>query len=155
MGRQPVNTGSGASVSFLKKNHTFCHPTGGSDISTPDLDRTKISTLPTPPFPRPSLAIARHGRTNSTNRSGAQSPCRPRIGSWRPLYAGSLKESGDAAPSYKTAAASREIDVKAHQIIARRMLHMPRGIPDEDINTSATIIPSVEILGPITRSRAQ
>jgi hypothetical protein len=25
---------------------------------------------------------------------------------------------------------------------------------DEDINTSATIIPSVEILGPITRSRA-
>jgi hypothetical protein len=27
--------------------------------------------------------------------------------------------------------------------------------PDENINTSATIIPSVEILGPITRSRAQ
>jgi hypothetical protein len=27
--------------------------------------------------------------------------------------------------------------------------------PDEDINTLATIIPSVEILGPITRSRAQ
>jgi hypothetical protein len=26
---------------------------------------------------------------------------------------------------------------------------------DEDINASATIIPSVEILGPITRSRAQ
>jgi hypothetical protein len=26
---------------------------------------------------------------------------------------------------------------------------------DEDINTSATIIPSVDILGPITRSRAQ
>jgi hypothetical protein len=26
---------------------------------------------------------------------------------------------------------------------------------DEDINTSATIIPSVEIIGPITRSRAQ
>jgi hypothetical protein len=26
---------------------------------------------------------------------------------------------------------------------------------DEDINTSATIIPSVEIVGPITRSRAQ
>jgi hypothetical protein len=26
---------------------------------------------------------------------------------------------------------------------------------DEDINTSATVIPSVEILGPITRSRAQ
>jgi hypothetical protein len=26
---------------------------------------------------------------------------------------------------------------------------------DEDINTSATIIPSIEILGPITRSRAQ
>jgi hypothetical protein len=29
---------------------------------------------------------------------------------------------------------------------------MPR---DEDINTSATIIPSIEILDPITRSRAQ
>jgi hypothetical protein len=26
---------------------------------------------------------------------------------------------------------------------------------DEDINTSATIIPSIEIVGPITRSRAQ
>ncbi len=26
---------------------------------------------------------------------------------------------------------------------------------DEDINSSATIIPSIEILGPITRSRAQ
>jgi hypothetical protein len=26
---------------------------------------------------------------------------------------------------------------------------------DQDINTSATIIPSIEILGPITRSRAQ
>jgi hypothetical protein len=26
---------------------------------------------------------------------------------------------------------------------------------DEDINTSVTIIPSVEILGPITRSQAQ
>jgi hypothetical protein len=29
------------------------------------------------------------------------------------------------------------------------------GSVDEDINTSATIIPSVDILGPITRSRAQ
>jgi hypothetical protein len=28
-------------------------------------------------------------------------------------------------------------------------------VGDEDINTSATIIPSVETLGPITRSRAQ
>jgi hypothetical protein len=28
-------------------------------------------------------------------------------------------------------------------------------LSDEDINTSATIIPSIEILGPITRSRAQ
>jgi hypothetical protein len=26
---------------------------------------------------------------------------------------------------------------------------------DEDINTSATIIPSIEIVGPITRSREQ
>jgi hypothetical protein len=27
-------------------------------------------------------------------------------------------------------------------------------VSDEDINTSTTIIPSIEILGPITRSRA-
>jgi hypothetical protein len=32
---------------------------------------------------------------------------------------------------------------------------MQEGEDDEDINTSATIISSVEILGPITRSRAQ
>jgi hypothetical protein len=32
---------------------------------------------------------------------------------------------------------------------------MQEGKDDEDINTSATIIPSIEILGPITRSRAQ
>jgi hypothetical protein len=32
---------------------------------------------------------------------------------------------------------------------------MQEGAKDEDINSSATIIPSVEILGPITRSRAQ
>jgi hypothetical protein len=32
---------------------------------------------------------------------------------------------------------------------------MQEGEDDEDINTSAIIIPSVEILGPITRSRAQ
>jgi hypothetical protein len=32
---------------------------------------------------------------------------------------------------------------------------MQEGEDDEDINTSVTIIPSVEILGPITRSLAQ
>jgi hypothetical protein len=32
---------------------------------------------------------------------------------------------------------------------------MQEGEDDEDINTSATIIPSIEILVPITRSRAQ
>jgi hypothetical protein len=32
---------------------------------------------------------------------------------------------------------------------------MQEGEDDEDINTLATIIPSIEILGPITRSRAQ
>jgi hypothetical protein len=36
-----------------------------------------------------------------------------------------------------------------------RTTSMHEGEDDEDINTSATIIPSVEILGPITRSRAQ
>jgi hypothetical protein len=34
-------------------------------------------------------------------------------------------------------------------------VYRPLCISDEDINTSATIIPSVEILSPITRSRAQ
>jgi translation initiation factor IF-1 len=33
-----------------------------------------------------------------------------------------------------------------------RMMSMQEGEDDEDINTSATIIPSIEILGPITRS---
>jgi hypothetical protein len=32
---------------------------------------------------------------------------------------------------------------------------MQEGEDDEDVNTSTTIIPSIEILGPITRSRAQ
>jgi hypothetical protein len=36
-----------------------------------------------------------------------------------------------------------------------RMMSMQEGADDEDINTSATIIPSVEIVDPITRSRAQ
>jgi hypothetical protein len=39
--------------------------------------------------------------------------------------------------------------------IPSRTMSMQEGEDDEDINTSATIIPSVEILGPITRSRAQ
>jgi hypothetical protein len=36
-----------------------------------------------------------------------------------------------------------------------RMTSMQEGENDEDINTSATIIPSIEILGPIARSQAQ
>jgi hypothetical protein len=36
-----------------------------------------------------------------------------------------------------------------------RTTSMQEGEDDEDINTLATIIPSIEILGPITRSRAQ
>jgi hypothetical protein len=36
-----------------------------------------------------------------------------------------------------------------------RMTSIQEGEDDEDINTSATIIPSVEIVDPITRSRAQ
>jgi hypothetical protein len=36
-----------------------------------------------------------------------------------------------------------------------RTMLMQEGEDDEDINTSATIIPFVEILDPITRSRAQ
>jgi hypothetical protein len=36
-----------------------------------------------------------------------------------------------------------------------RTTSMQEGEDDEDINTSATIIPSVEIVSPITQSRAQ
>jgi hypothetical protein len=39
--------------------------------------------------------------------------------------------------------------------MSSRTTSMQEGEEDEDINTSATIIPSVEILGPITQSRAQ
>jgi hypothetical protein len=39
--------------------------------------------------------------------------------------------------------------------IPSRTTSMQEGEDDEDINTSAIIIPSVEILGPITQSRAQ
>jgi hypothetical protein len=39
--------------------------------------------------------------------------------------------------------------------IPSRMTSMQEGEDNEDINTSATIIPSIDILGPITRSRAQ
>jgi hypothetical protein len=39
--------------------------------------------------------------------------------------------------------------------MSSRTTSMQEGEDDEDINTSATIIPSVEILGPITRSQAQ
>jgi hypothetical protein len=135
MGWQPVNTGSGASALFLRKNHTFRHPASGSDIrkqkygSTPNLDRTKISTLPLPCL---SPAAAGHGRSNSTNRSKAQSPCIPRTGLRRPLYVGSPKESSDVAPSLRTAVASGEIDVKAHQILAHRTSRMPRRIPPSE-----------------------
>jgi hypothetical protein len=39
--------------------------------------------------------------------------------------------------------------------MSSRMTSMQEGEDNEDINTSATIIPSIEILDPITRSRAQ
>jgi hypothetical protein len=39
-------------------------------------------------------------------------------------------------------------------MVDREILDVVR-MHDEDINTSATIIPSIEILGPITRSREQ
>jgi hypothetical protein len=39
--------------------------------------------------------------------------------------------------------------------MSSRTTSMQEGEDDEDINTSAIIIPSVDILGPITRSRAQ
>jgi hypothetical protein len=41
-------------------------------------------------------------------------PSKPRTGSRRLLYAGSSKESSDAAPSYRTVIANRQIDVMAH-----------------------------------------
>jgi hypothetical protein len=39
--------------------------------------------------------------------------------------------------------------------MSSRTTSMQEGEDDKDINTSATIIPSIEILGPITQSRAQ
>jgi hypothetical protein len=84
---------------------------------------------PTPPLPRLSLVITVHGRNSSTNQCGAQSPCRPRTGSRRPLYVGSSNESSDAAPNRRTTIAGRRIDVKPHQILSRRMPHMPQCIP--------------------------
>jgi hypothetical protein len=39
--------------------------------------------------------------------------------------------------------------------MSSRTTSLQEGEDGEDINTSATIIPSVDILGPITRSRAQ
>jgi hypothetical protein len=39
--------------------------------------------------------------------------------------------------------------------ISSRTMSVQEGDDDDDINTSSIIIPSVEILGPITRSRAQ
>jgi hypothetical protein len=39
--------------------------------------------------------------------------------------------------------------------MSSRTMSMQEGEDDEDINTSSTTIPSIEILGPITRSRAQ
>jgi hypothetical protein len=44
---------------------------------------------------------------------------------------------------------------REEDVMPSKMTSMQEGEDDEDINTSATIIPSVEILGPITRSRAQ
>jgi hypothetical protein len=40
-------------------------------------------------------------------------------------------------------------------VMPSRTTSMQEGEDDEDINTSATIISSIDILGPITRSRAQ
>jgi hypothetical protein len=136
MGRLPMNMGSGTSASFFRKNHTFHHPTGGTDIKkqkdglTLDPDRTKMVTLP---LPRLSPAIAGHGRSSSISRCGAQSPCCTHTGSWRLLYAGSPKESSDAAPSHRTTAASGQIDVTSHQIIARRRPCMPRCITPTEL----------------------
>jgi hypothetical protein len=44
---------------------------------------------------------------------------------------------------------------RVHSTLLMVYERLPRTWTDEDINTSATIIPSVDILRPITRSRAQ
>jgi hypothetical protein len=130
-----VNTDSGVSALFLRKNHTFTTWPMGQTLESRSMDqlltwtRQRYQHCPTPLVPRPSPTIAGRGRNNSTNRSGAQSPFRPHTGSRRLLYAGSPKEPSDAAPNRRTRAARGEIDVKAHQILARRMLRTPRRIP--------------------------
>jgi hypothetical protein len=45
--------------------------------------------------------------------------------------------------------------VGEEDVMPSRTTSMQEGEDDEDINTSATIISSIDILGPITRSRAQ
>jgi hypothetical protein len=96
--------------------------------SRPRLDRD-VHVPPTPLLSHPSPAIAGHGRNSCTNQSGAQSPCRPRIGLRRPQYAESPMDSKDAAPSHRTTVASSGVDVKAHQILAHRTPCMARRIP--------------------------
>jgi hypothetical protein len=61
-----MTTGSGALMSFLRKKHTFCLLTEGSDMrrrkygSTLDPDQTKRSTLP-------------------NNATAASEPCHSRV----------------------------------------------------------------------------
>jgi hypothetical protein len=61
----PVNTGSGTSVPFLRKDHTFRHPSKGPNVgrwkwvSTPRLDLMKMSTMPKAATPVPCCSQAR------------------------------------------------------------------------------------------------
>jgi hypothetical protein len=94
--------------------------------------RQRCPCCPTPLLLCLSPIVARCERNSSTNRNGAQSPHRTRIGSRRLQYAGSPKESNDAAPSHRTIAASGEFDVMAHQIPAHGTPRMPQRIPPSE-----------------------
>jgi hypothetical protein len=64
----------------------------------------------------------------------------------------------DLPPEFRVSPSFKISDLRPYlgeeDEIPSRMTSMQEGEDDEDINTLATIIPSVEILGPITRSWA-
>jgi hypothetical protein len=98
-------------------------------INSRNISDKEAHTAPTPPLSYLSPTIVERGISSSINRSGDQSPCRPRIGSQRLPYAGSPKESSDVTPSLRTTTGRGEMDLMAHQILARRTPYMPRCIP--------------------------
>jgi hypothetical protein len=92
--------------------------------------RQKCPHYPTPPLLHPRPAIARCGRSSSTNQSGAQSPCMPHIESRRPLYAGLPRELGAEARGRNIIEVSRGTGAMAYRIATHRTSQRtPRILP--------------------------